>query len=88
MVASSSPNKDQCTNKEQWVRDFKLLPWNEQGLFSEYLEIGKFIDIVDCTTLTNAAQCFSLDRYYSDTIRICHVIRLRVPVSAVIRLDK
>ena len=26
----------------QWVRDFKLAEWGQQGLFWEYLEMGKY----------------------------------------------
>lgn len=28
-------------SKLRWIEDFKLLDWEEVGLFSEYLEMGK-----------------------------------------------
>ena len=44
-------NAGNKTNNPQWVRDFKLAEWGQQGLFYEYLEMGKSIFVFNCLFL-------------------------------------
>ena len=39
-TVGKGPNNDKAKTP-QWVRDFKLAEWGHQGLFWEYLEMGK-----------------------------------------------
>lgn len=29
--------------KAQWTKDYQLVPWGNEALFSEYLEMGKIV---------------------------------------------
>ena len=40
-------NAGKKSNNPQWVRDFRLAEWGQQGLFYEYLEMGKSIFVFD-----------------------------------------
>ena len=44
-LATSGKNQNSMykTRTPQWVKDFKLAEWGHQGLFYEYLEMGKLI---------------------------------------------
>ena len=41
LAGLGSQNNDK-SKTPQWVRDFKLAEWGHQGLFYEYLEMGKY----------------------------------------------
>ena len=43
LAAAGGKNENNDKSKTpQWVRDFKLAEWGHQGLFYEYLEMGKY----------------------------------------------
>lgn len=58
----------------QWVRDFKLAEWGNQGLFYEYLEMGKR----GCNLILARILHFA----FSDPIRVRHHIRVCLPFGS------
>lgn len=41
-VMTGLSTEDKC-KYPQWIQDFKLVEWGNQGLFYEYLEMGKVV---------------------------------------------
>ena len=56
-TSGKNQNSMKKTRTPQWVKDFKLAEWGHQGLFYEYLEMGKLIYILQLLLATYLCIC-------------------------------
>jgi hypothetical protein len=68
--SSNTDDNDQAgTTEHQWVKDYRLIPWDNLTLFDEYLEMSKFGTIISLYQLIDFIHHFN-----SNSIRIYDLV--------------